>query len=187
MIILMYSFHHSLKHFQVSLCHSFTTNFTFIFFYNYFKNKYKYFIKDIKNFDQVGVVEIILSLEDINKSIKNKPGQFAFFQFLEEEVKEIHPFTISNQENENKEIRLSIKALGDWTSLLKSKIKIIGHITIVRRKNNYYQLKYAKKEAIEVIKKMYYNQNVVSLSRKRIKIKKALKIEEKQQKIYLTK
>ena len=94
------------------------------FFYNYFKNKYKYFIKDIKNFDQVGVVEILLSPEDINKTIKNKPGQFAFFQFLEEEVKEIHPFTISNQENENKEIRLSIKALGDWTSLLKNKIKI---------------------------------------------------------------
>lgn len=75
----------------------------------------------------------------------------------------------------------------DWLrEELAKKIKIKGHLTKVHRKNNYYQLKYAKKEAIEVIKKMYYNQNVISLSRKRIKIEKALKVEKKQQKVYLT-
>ena len=47
-----------------------------------------------------------------------------------------------------------------------------------------YQLKYAKKEALEIIKKMYYNHKVVCLSRKRTKIEKALEIERKQQKTY---
>ena len=53
-----------------------------------------------------------------------------------------------------------------------------------RIKNVFFQLKYAKKEALEIIKKMYYNPKVVCLSRKKIKIEKALKVEEKQQKLY---
>lgn len=59
-----------------------------------------------------------------------------------------------------------------------------GHIT-GRKKKVFFQLKYAKKEAMEIIKKMYYNPNVVCLSRKKIKIKNALKIEKKQQNKYL--
>ncbi len=107
-------------------------------------------------------------------------GDGCFYSYWDPRWRSSHMFYIEFISASKKHI--------DWLrNELKSKIKIIGHITIVRRKNNYYQLKYAKKEAIEVIKKMYYNQNVVSLSRKRIKIKKALKIEEKQQKIYLTK
>ncbi|MCC6323656.1 hypothetical protein IT400_02595 [Candidatus Nomurabacteria bacterium] len=58
-----------------------------------------------------------------------------------------------------------------------------GHITNNGR-NSTLQLKYAKREALAIIKKMYYNPKVVSLSRKKIKIKKALKIEDKQQKKY---
>jgi hypothetical protein len=58
-----------------------------------------------------------------------------------------------------------------------------GHIT-GRKKKTFFQLKYAKKEALEIIKKMYYNPKVVCLSRKRIKIEKALKIERQQQKNY---
>lgn len=38
---------------------------------------------------------------------------------------------------------------------------------------------------MEIIKKMYYNNKVVCLSRKKLKIEKALKVEEKQQKEYL--
>lgn len=41
-----------------------------------------------------------------------------------------------------------------------------------------------KKEAMVIIKKMYYNPNVTCLSRKKLKIEKALKIERKQQKTY---
>lgn len=39
-----------------------------------------------------------------------------------------------------------------------------------------YQLKYAKKESLELIRKMYYNNQVICLSRKKKKILKALKI-----------
>ncbi|MFA6251309.1 MAG: hypothetical protein WC603_01645 [Candidatus Paceibacterota bacterium] len=76
----------------------------------------------------------------------------------------------------------------DWLQQeLKNNIKVNGHITVAFKKNKYYQLKYAKKEAMEIIKKMYYNPNVVCLSRKKIKIQKALEIEKRQQKKYLTK
>jgi hypothetical protein len=64
---------------------------------------------------------------------------------------------------------------------------IKGYISKSRRKGSIYNLRYAKKEALEIIKKMYYNPEVPCLSRKRTKIEKALEIERKQQKTYLIK
>ncbi len=58
-----------------------------------------------------------------------------------------------------------------------------GHITNDGRGLTL-QLKYAKKEALVIIKKMYYNPRVICLPRKKLKIQKALKIEQKQQKEY---
>jgi len=73
----------------------------------------------------------------------------------------------------------------DWVRFkLNKEINVLGHIVQDGNKTTY-QLKYAKKEALEIIKKMYYNPDVVCLSRKKLKIEKALKIEEKQQKKYL--
>jgi hypothetical protein len=63
-------------------------------------------------------------------------------------------------------------------------LSINGHISKSQKKGSIYNLRYAKKEAMEIIKKMYYNPNVICLSRKRIKIEKALKIEKKQQRMY---
>ncbi len=68
---------------------------------------------------------------------------------------------------------------------IKKHTKKIGHIAVTKRKNPYYQLKYAKKESLEIIKKMYYSSNVVCLSRKRNKIRETLMIEKKQQKTYI--
>ena len=66
---------------------------------------------------------------------------------------------------------------------IKKRLNIIGHIT-----NDGIgltcQLKYAKKDSLEIIKKMYYSKKVICLTRKLVKIQKALKTEEKQQKIY---
>ena len=62
-------------------------------------------------------------------------------------------------------------------------IFVKGHIT-GRKKNDFFQLKYAKKEAVEIIKKMYYDKKVICLSHKRLKIEKALKINQKQQQTY---
>lgn len=58
-----------------------------------------------------------------------------------------------------------------------------GHITN-SVKSSVYQLKYAKREALEIIREMYYSGDVVCLSRKKLKIEKALKIEKEQQKLY---
>ena len=61
---------------------------------------------------------------------------------------------------------------------------IKGHVSKSQRKGSTFNLRYAKKEAMEIIKKMYYNPNVVCLSRKKLKIQKTLKVDKKQQKVY---
>ena len=61
---------------------------------------------------------------------------------------------------------------------------INGHISKSERKGSIYGLRYAKKEALVIINKMYYNPKVVCLSRKRNKIEKALEIDKRQQRIY---
>ena len=77
----------------------------------------------------------------------------------------------------------SVKHLFWLQEEIQKRIYTKGHITGIK-KNVFFQLKYAKKEAVEIIKKMYYTQDVICLSRKRIKIEKALIVETKQQKNY---
>ena len=77
----------------------------------------------------------------------------------------------------------SIKHIEWLRKVLQSKINILGHITKAKE-TSFFQLKYAKREALEVIKKMYYTPRVTCLSRKRLKIEKALEVEKKQQKNY---
>lgn len=65
----------------------------------------------------------------------------------------------------------------DWIrSELFVFLKIKGHITRDSKKS-VYQLKYAKAESLKLLLKIYYNNRVVCLSRKRLKIEKALKTE----------
>lgn len=72
----------------------------------------------------------------------------------------------------------------DWLRMqLHNEVGIKGHI-VQDGKKRAFQLKYAKKEAMEIIKKMYYTKTVVCLSRKRVKIEKALRVEKQQQKNY---
>lgn len=72
----------------------------------------------------------------------------------------------------------------DWLQKeLENRVRVVGHITRDGKKSTY-QLKYAKKESVVLINKMYYNPRVVCLSRKKLKIQKALKIERQQQKEY---
>lgn len=64
----------------------------------------------------------------------------------------------------------------DWLrEEIKKRLKIKGHITQGPKKSTY-QLKYAKKESLKIIRKMYYSSTALCLSRKRLKIKKALSI-----------
>ena len=95
------------------------------FLYKFLKKRYEYTISNINAFNDIQTLEITLDADkEEAKSFGNKAGQFAFFTFQEEGAEETHPFTISNSINEEKKLRLSIKALGDWTSILKDKIKV---------------------------------------------------------------
>lgn len=58
-------------------------------------------------------------------------------------------------------------------------IKIKGHVT-KSVSDSTYQLKYAKLESLKLLPKLYYDKDVVCLSRKRFKIEKALRINNKQ-------
>ncbi len=67
----------------------------------------------------------------------------------------------------------------DWIrNELFKLLKIKGHIARDSKKS-VYQLKYAKAESLKLLPKIYYNKGVVCLSRKRLKIEKALRVEGK--------
>lgn len=68
----------------------------------------------------------------------------------------------------------------DWLrTMIFETIKIKGHIT-KSANDSIYQLKYAKSESLKLLPKLYYDKNVVCLSRKRLKIERTLNINNKQ-------
>lgn len=68
---------------------------------------------------------------------------------------------------------------------INERAESVGHISKSRSKGSIYNLRYAKKEALVIIKKMYYSPNVLCLGRKKEKIQKVLLIEKKQQYLYV--
>lgn len=76
----------------------------------------------------------------------------------------------------------SVKHVEWLQKLLEQALGIKGHIT--DDKKGFYQLKYAKKESLEIISRMYYTPGVTCLARKKEKIFKALEIEKIQQAKY---
>jgi hypothetical protein len=69
--------------------------------------------------------------------------------------------------------------------LISSKAGVSGYL-LSSKNQSVFRLKYAKSEALEIIGRMYYNRDVICLPRKLSKIEKALGIEAKQQKTYLS-
>ncbi|MCA9920748.1 MAG: hypothetical protein KC421_00175 [Anaerolineales bacterium] len=68
-----------------------------------------------------GIIELLL--KPTGKQIPFQAGQFQFVHFPEvPQLKEPHPFTISSAPQEN-QLRLAIKASGDWTTSLKQHLK----------------------------------------------------------------
>ena len=62
----------------------------------------------------------------------------------------------------------------DWLrEKMSEAIGVAGHITKAKT-SSVYQLKYAKKESNEIIRYMYYSEDAICLSRKRLKIEKVL-------------
>jgi predicted ferric reductase len=94
--------------------------------YSHFSKKYEYLIKEIKLLNP-SVCEIIL--EPISRRMSFAPGQFAYFKFYSNSIsKEEHPFSMASSPNE-KEIKVIIKNLGDYTSKLKN-LKIGDEVRI---------------------------------------------------------
>ena len=58
---------------------------------------------------------------------------------------------------------------------LFKKTECAGHIS-KSKNSSVYQLRYAKRESLLIVKKMYPSKNSMCLSRKRLKIEKALRI-----------
>lgn len=86
-------------------------------FGNFMTKKFVYIVESLNIIDK-DVVEIIMNPRD--KKIQFTAGQFIFIKFEGANVSdEYHPFTISSAPHDDK-LRLTIKALGDWTSELKN-------------------------------------------------------------------
>ena len=66
------------------------------------------------------------------------------------------------------------KAHIDWIrGRIRKRLEIFGHVT-KSKNNSCYQLKYAKKESVILLKKIYYKKGLICLKRKRLKIKQIL-------------
>ena len=100
-------------------------------------------------------------------------GDGCFYSYWDPRWRSSHMFYVEF-------VSASIKHLEWVRNQLQSKTAVFGHLT-KNKTNTFYQLKYAKKEALEIIKRMYYNPDVVCLSRKKNKVQKALNIEREQQ------
>jgi predicted ferric reductase len=89
------------------------------FLYDLFVKKLDYTVESVKNFgDQV----VEATLKPVSEKLIFKAGQFAFFRFDETGSKEAHPFTISSHPDDDN-LRISVKALGDYTSNLQKNLK----------------------------------------------------------------
>ena len=58
----------------------------------------------------------------------HRPGQFVLITF--DRLEGSHPFTIASSDNANQQITLHIKALGDYTNRLKTRLSIGQAITV---------------------------------------------------------
>lgn len=73
-----------------------------------------------------------------------------------------------------------VSASKDHVAWIRNKlyrnIGVRGHITGKGKQGTVYQLKYAKRESLRVLRKMYHSKSLPALSRKRLKIEKMLSI-----------
>lgn len=89
------------------------------FFYGVFNKKLDYVVSSVNNLGN-GITEIYLKAT--GTKLKFEAGQFAFFTFPSLSKREQHPFTISSHPLNDK-IRVTIKALGDYTNKIAENLK----------------------------------------------------------------
>ncbi|MFA6257428.1 MAG: ferric reductase-like transmembrane domain-containing protein [Candidatus Paceibacterota bacterium] len=81
----------------------------------YKKEEYKYKLEEVKKVND-NIAELRLS--PLSKKLEFLPGQFVFLRFENKNIlSESHPFSITSS-TEDEELLLSIKILGDYTSMI---------------------------------------------------------------------
>lgn len=71
-----------------------------------------------------------ITFQPEGRPVRHKAGQFAFFRLQSEGLEEVHPFTISSGPQEDGSLRISVKALGDYTRALHQQAAIGQRATI---------------------------------------------------------
>lgn len=90
------------------------------FLYRFFNERFSYVVDRISHWDG-DIVQI--SLKPLGKELEFLAGQFAFFRFRDISKSEQHPFTITSSP-EQKDLRITVKSLGDYTSMLNEKLQL---------------------------------------------------------------
>lgn len=83
------------------------------------------------------------------KGLKHHAGQFAFIQFDQPGLSEVHPYTISQAPQESRELRFTIKCLGDHTRKLHRLLKE-GTRVKVTGPYGHFRLKYGSEGSLWV-------------------------------------
>jgi len=86
--------------------------------YKWLKKHYKYSIESITRLNH-STMEILFKPQE--HTFRFKPGQFMFVNFHQNGLNEFHPFTISSAPNQD--LRISIKACGDFTHKVYRELK----------------------------------------------------------------
>ncbi len=66
---------------------------------------------------------VAITLKPIGLGLRAAPGQFAFVRFQARDLGEVHPFTLSNAPDADGALRITVKALGDYTARLASVLR----------------------------------------------------------------
>ncbi|WP_050531818.1 ferredoxin reductase family protein [Pseudaestuariivita atlantica] len=66
---------------------------------------------------------LVVNMSSEGRALRHRAGQFVFISFPEIGMSEPHPFTLSGPPREDGRLRISIAPLGDYTSLLMSRLE----------------------------------------------------------------
>ncbi len=82
-----------------------------------------------------------ITLTPKSKGMRHEAGQFAVFTFRDSGIKEPHPFTLSAAPQDDRSLRITVGALGDFTTSLPKRLEVgqaidvegpYGHFTLPR-------------------------------------------------------
>ncbi len=84
-----------------------------------FRPDSKYHVQSVETSGDASVI----TLSPKSGGLRHRAGQFAFFSFDAAGMKEPHPFTISQAPDEARNLRITVRGLGDFTKSMAKKIQ----------------------------------------------------------------